>query len=61
MLRGSLALALALTLASSIINQSKRPLAILPVRLTRQCQLHRSSCVIMLLHIGQHFEVEQLW
>jgi len=41
--RGSLALALALTLASPIVDQGKRPLAILPAALTRQCQLHRSS------------------
>ena len=41
--RGSLALALALTLASPIVDQGKRPLAILPVGLTRQRQLHRSS------------------
>ncbi len=43
LLRGSLALALALTLASPIINQGKRPLAILPVGLTHQHQLHRLS------------------
>jgi len=42
---GSLALAgrLALTLASPIIDQGKRPLAILSIGLTHQCQLHRSS------------------